>query len=344
MKSKTSGKEIKIIDLALQGGGAHGSFTWGVLDALMEQDDLGIEAITATSAGAVNAAAFVSGYAKGGPEGAKKALHDLWFKMAAASALLPWQETPFDRLFQNDGLQCSPSFLALDFITRMWSPYRLNIFDFNPLRDVVSEVVDFDAVRRCDSIKLFVNATHVKTGKGRVFRPEEITLDVVMASACLPFIFKAVEIEGEAYWDGGYTGNPALYPLFYEAKSEDILIVQINPVHVEDLPKEAPEILDRVNDISFNSSLMPEIRAVMFVKKLIQQGKLPREEYKDIRLHLIETQHLMANLSRASKLNADWHFMSHLRDAGRQMAEDWLKENYKHVGIRSSVDVEKIYL
>jgi NTE family protein len=337
-------KEVKIIDLALQGGGAHGSFTWGVLDALMEQEDLGIEAITATSAGALNAAAFVSGYHKGGPEGAKKALYDLWFGISAASALLPWQETAFDRVFRNDGLQCSPSFLALDFIMRMWSPYQLNIFDFNPLRDVVAEVIDFEAVRACDSIKLFINATHVKTGKGRVFRPNDITLDVVMASACLPFLFKAVEIDGEAYWDGGYTGNPALYPLFYETESEDVLIVQINPVHIEEVPTEASEILDRVNDISFNASLMPEIRAVMFVKKLIEQGKLPRGKYKDVRLHLIETQQIMSHLSRSSKLNPDWQFINHLRASGQQMAEDWLKANYKHVGVKSSVDVEKIYL
>lgn len=343
MKAKNM-KDSKIIDLALQGGGAHGSFTWGVLDALMEQENLGIEAITATSAGAVNAAAFVSGYHKGGPEGAKQAMYDLWSKLSAASAMLPWQETAFDRLFRNDGLHCSPSFIALDFIMRMWSPYQLNIFDFNPLRVVVEEVVDFEAVRACDSIKLFINATHVKTGKGRVFRPNEITLDVVMASACLPFLFKAVEIDGEAYWDGGYTGNPALYPLFYETASEDVLIVQINPVQVEEVPTEASEILDRVNDISFNASLMPEIRAVMFVKKLIEQGKLPRGKYKDIRLHLIETQQVMSNLSRSSKLNADWDFVSHLRASGHQMAEDWLNANYKYVGVKSSVDVEKIYL
>lgn len=344
MIERRNGKDFKIIDLALQGGGAHGSFTWGVLDALMEQDDLGIEAITATSAGAVNAAAFVSGYQKGGPEGAKETLHNLWYKLSMASALLPWQETAFDRLFRNDGLHCSPTFMALDFIMRMWSPYQLNVFDFNPLRDVIAEVVDFEAVRHCESIKLFVNATHVKTGKGRVFRPEEITLDVIMASACLPFLFKAVEIGGEAYWDGGYTGNPALYPLFYETQSEDVLIVQINPVQIEEVPTEASEILDRVNDISFNASLMPEIRAVMFVKKLIEQGKLPPDKYKDVRLHLIETQQLMSNLSRSSKLNADWDFITHLRASGQQMGEEWIKANYKHVGVKSSIDVEKIYL
>ncbi|MBY0355905.1 MAG: patatin-like phospholipase family protein [Rickettsiales bacterium] len=344
MKKSNTPKDMKIIDLALQGGGAHGSFTWGVLDALMEQEDLGIEAITATSAGAVNAAAFVSGYAKGGPEGAKQAMHDLWLKLSSASALLPWQETPFDRLFKNDGLHCSPTFMALDFITRMWSPYQTNVFDFNPLREVVEEVVDFEAVRQCNSIKLFVNATHVKTGKGRVFQPHEITLDVIMASACLPFLFKAVEVEGEAYWDGGYTGNPALYPLFYQTKSEDVLIVQINPVRVDEVPKEASEILDRVNDISFNASLMPEIRAVTFVKKLIEQGKLPRDQYKNVNLHLIETQQLMAHLGRSSKLNPDWDFINHLRAAGNQMAKDWLRDNYQYVGVRSSIDVENIYL
>ena len=344
MIAKKDGKTMKVIDLALQGGGAHGSFTWGVLDALMDQEDLGIEAITATSAGAVNAAAFVSGYHKGGPKGAKQALFDLWHKLSMASALLPWQETTFDRLFRNDGLHCSPTFMALDFITRLWSPYQLNVFDFNPLRDVVAEVVDFEAVRDCEAIKLFVNATHVKTGKGRVFRPEEITLDVIMASSCLPFLYKAVEINGESYWDGGYTGNPALYPLFYETQSEDVLIVQINPVHIEEVPTEASEILDRVNDISFNASLMPEIRAVTFVKKLIEQGKLPKDKYKDVRLHLIETQQLMSNLSRSSKLNADWDFLSHLHVAGRQMGQDWIKANYQHVGVKSSINVEEIYL
>lgn len=344
MKAASNRKETKIIDLALQGGGAHGAFTWGVLDALMDQETFAIEAITATSAGAVNAAAFVSGYAKGGPDGAKEAMYDLWKKLSTAAAMLPWQETPFDRLLKNDGLQCSPSFLALDFFMRMWSPYQTNVFDFNPMREVVAEVVDFEAIRKCDSIKLFVNATHVKTGKGRVFRPDEITLDVVMASACLPFLFKAVDVNGEKYWDGGYTGNPALYPLFYETKSEDIIIVQINPVHIDEVPTEANEILDRVNDISFNASLMPEIRAVTFVKKLIEQGKLPRDQYKNVRLHLIETQNLMTNLSRSSKLNPDWMFISHLRSAGHQMAQDWLKANYHKVGVESSINVEEIYL
>jgi NTE family protein len=343
-KPSAKSKDAKALNLALQGGGAHGAFTWGVLEELLEEDRIGIEAITATSAGAVNAAAFVYGYLQNGRDGAKEMLHEMWYRISAAAAIMPLKPTTVDKLLGNTSLQFSPPFMAFEFLTKILSPYQFNIFDINPLRRIVDELIDFDAIRDDGEIKLFINATHVLTGKGRVFRHNEITLDTVMASACLPFLFKTVEIDGEPYWDGGYSGNPALHPLFYNCTCEDIMIVQINPVAVEEVPLTATDILDRVNEISFNSSLMPEIRSIMFVHKLIEQGKLSRNDYKDIHLHLIECRDIMAPLGRSSKMNADWEFLQYLRDAGKQSTREWLDNHFDDLGVRHSFDVGEIYL
>ncbi len=330
---------IKTVNLALQGGGAHGAFTWGVLDKLLEDSRISMEAITGSSAGAVNGALLAYGLTQGGPDKARETLAEFWKSVSVAAAMLPLQPTIVDKMIGNVRLDFSPSFYALDFITRMFSPYQFNLFDLNPLRDILNEMIDFEVLRKQDKLKLFVNATHVRTGRVRVFNPDEVSLDAVMASACLPFLFKTVEVDGEPYWDGGYTGNPSLFPLFYHCACRDVVIVQINPLYVEEVPTQASDILDRVNEISFNAALMGEIRSINFVHKLLREHKVSEEQYKDVLVHMIEAQELMQALGSSSKLNADWDFLQHLRDIGRQAASDWLDTHYKDLGKRSSLSL-----
>ena len=360
-KSKPSGEKLtakhsketpkqpvcKKINLALQGGGAQGAFTWGVLDRLLAEPGIEIDAMTGTSAGAVNGVVMAYGMLRGGREDARQLLHDLWRKVSRSTAnpLLPSGTTSFfDKMFSSAGFGSSPSSVALDYMTRILSPYQFNLFDINPLRDIIDELVDFEAIRKSSKIRLFVNATNVRTGKIKVFDTKEMTLDMVLASACLPFIFKTVEIDGEPYWDGGYSGNPAIYPLIYKAGCLDVVIVQINPLYVEDVPRSAAGILDRVNEISFNSNLMREMRAIAFVTKLIDDGHLTNDEYKKMHVHMIEAQEITTGLGYASKMNTDWDFLTHLRDIGIQAASDWLKTNYDKIGVDSSIDIRKMFL
>lgn len=334
----------KLINLALQGGGAHGAFTWGVLDALLADNRIDFEALTATSAGAVNGAALIYGLEKGGPEKARETLHDLWKGIAGASAIMPFSIPSMDTGIGSLGTQFMPQALAFDFLTRIFSPSQFNPFDLNPLRDILDSLIKFDVIRKSKKIKFFVNATNVKSGKARIFKSQEMTRDMILASACLPLMFKTITIKGEPYWDGGYTGNPALYPLFYQCVTEDVLLIGINPVKIDTVPSQAADILDRVNEISFNSSLMQEMRAIAFVKKLLSKGKLSRDEYKDVRIHLIEATDMMLPLGRSSKMNTDWGFISYLRDLGEETTKEWLKKHYSAIGVRSSVDIHETFL
>ncbi len=337
-------QNAKPINLALQGGGAHGAFTWGVLDRLLEDDRIYIEAFTGTSAGAMNAAVAAYGLIEGGRMRARELLHEFWQKVSTVASMSPLQPSPIEKLWGQNDMSYSPSFMAMDFFTRMFSPYQYNIFDLNPLRDIVNELVDFEKIRANKEVCLFINATNVRTGKVKVFRTREMTLDKVMASACLPFMFKAVEIDGESYWDGGYTGNPALFPLFYEATSSDIVVVQINPLHIQNVPTQASEILDRVNEISFNASLIQEMRAISFVKKLLAGQRVPDNRYKDVHIHLIEAEAVMHEAGATSKFNADWDFLRYLHSVGYQAASDWLEANFDAIGEDSTIDVEALYL
>lgn len=343
-------QQIKTLNLALQGGGAHGAFAWGVLDKLLEDGRLKVEGVCATSAGTMNACAYAYGMMRGGPDQARETLHTFWRKIHEAGALYsPVKAMPWENLMSGSGwhMDHSPAFFMFETMTRMFSPYQLNPLDFNPLRDVLSEVVDFEALRACDSTHLFISTTHVRTGKVRIFQNEEVTLDVAMASACLPFLFKAVEIEGEEYWDGGYMGNPALFPLFYNTDSRDVLIIHINPMIRNDMPRTAPEIMNRINEISFNSSLYKEMRAIAFVKKLIESDMLKEEyadNFKDVLVHSVSADEAMCNLSVSSKFSSDWDFLLMLRDRGRQTMAAWLEENYDHIGERDTVDLHQKFL
>lgn len=337
----------KKINLALQGGGAHGAYAWGILDVLLEDGRLDIEAITATSAGTMNACALAYGLMQGGREKARETLHDFWWNVhKAGQRYNPVQKMPWENMLSWN-MDNSIGYFLFDTFTRTFSPYQTNPLNLNPLRDVLAETVDFDALRKCDVTKLFISTTHVETGKVRVFPTDKLTLDVAMASACLPFLFKAVEIDGEHYWDGGYMGNPALYPLFYHTSSRDILIVHINPMEREELPTSAPDIMNRMNEISFNSSLLKEMRAIAFVKKLIEKDMLKdeyKDKFKDILLHSIRADKTMCDLSVASKFSSDWEFLTYLRDRGRDVMTKWLKKNYDDINKRSSVDLNKEFL
>ncbi|POF32624.1 patatin-like phospholipase family protein [Roseibium marinum] len=332
----------KKINLALQGGGAHGAFTWGVLDWFLEDNRFVIDAITGTSAGAMNAVVLVSGMEAGGEAGARESLENFWYEVSRQAQFSPIQRSPLDVLLGQWSLDFSPSYLYFDVMSRFASPYELNPFNVNPLRDVVANIVDFDRVHNCDAVKLFVSATNVFTGKIRIFTHKEVTLDAVMASACLPHLYQAVEIDGEPYWDGGYMGNPPLYPLFYETGTPDVVLIQINPVERREVPKSAREILNRVNEISFNSTLLRELRAINFVTRLIEEGKLSPEDYMKVHMHRISAVELKP-LQASSKLNAEWSFLTELRDIGRKTAREWLDRHYDDIGKRSTIDLQAEY-
>jgi NTE family protein len=335
----------KVINLALQGGGSHGAFTWGVLDRLLEEERLSFEGIVATSAGAMNAAVLAYGLVEGGRKGAQAALANFWRRVSHAAVFSPVQPTMFDKLLGNRSLENSPPYLLFDIVTRFLSPYQFNPFNFHPLRRVLEQSVDFTALRkaRCQ-LKLNICATNVRTGKVRIFANDEISPDAILASACLPFLFRAVEIDGEAYWDGGYMGNPAIFPLIYGSDSPDVLIVHINPIFRPNVPQTATEILNRVNEISFNSSLMREMRAIAFVTRLIDSGMAKELNLKRMFIHAISADDVTVKLGVASKLNADWGFLSELRDAGRAHAEAWLTDNYGRIGKESTVNIQDTYL
>jgi NTE family protein len=337
--------EIKFINLALQGGGAHGAFTWGVLDRLLEEERIAFEGISAASAGAINAAVLACGLAEGGRQGAKRALGRLWRRIAHLGSLTPLQPSLADQLSRSHSLDLSPAFMLFDLATRLFSPYQLNPLNYNPLRQVLIETVDFESLRSAHCpVKLFLSATNVRTGKIKVFRNDEIGPDAVLASACLPLMFQAVEIGGEHYWDGGYMGNPPIFPLIYDCDSRDVVIVHINPLHQTKLPTTASEIMNRINEISFNSSLMREMRAIAFVTKLIDDGKIFDNSMKRMLIHGIEAAEVMAELGALNKLNVDWDNLAHLMKVGRERAEFWLQKNFGRLGQESTVDIREEYL
>ena len=293
----------------------------------------------------MNAAAFAYGLAVDGREGARKALAGYWKRVSDAARLGPLQPNPIDRMLTDHKLTWSPIFTLIDFVTRVLSPYQFNPTNYNPLRDVVEQSIDFDVLIRPDCpVKLFLSATNVRTGKVKIFAGTEISASAVMASACLPTMFHAVEIDGEAYWDGGYMGNPALFPLIYDCKSADIVTVHINPLFRKEVPRAAGDILNRINEISFNSSLMREMRAVSFVTKLITENRVVDGELRPILMHSIADDEFMGALSPTSKYNADWDFLVFLRDQGRKCAGDWLAKNSVKLGVVSSSDIDQLYL
>jgi NTE family protein len=341
----TGATKPKTVNLALQGGGAHAAFGWGVLDRLLEDERIDVEGISATSAGAMNAACLAYGMAIGGRQAARHTLSAFWERIADVAAWSPLQPSWYDRLAQNWSLEWSPAFLSFDMLSRLFSPYVFNPLNLNLLRDALVASVDFGELRKATApVRLFLAATNVRTGQVKIFQRAEICAEAVLASACLPFLFQAIEIGGEYYWDGGYTGNPAIFPLIYECNSRDIVVVHINPIERPELPRTARDILNRVNEISFNSSLMREMRAIHFINGLIECGQSEGGPLKRILIHAISADELMMRLGAGSKLNADRSFLVHLRDSGRTHAEVWLQATFEHLGERSTVDIQSRYL
>ena len=331
------------VNLALQGGGAHGAFTWGVLDRILEDGRLSIAGVSGTSAGAMNAVALADGYTRAGAEGARAALDHFWRNMSESAKHSPLKRTPFDMLTGYWGLDRSPYYHAFDMLTRLASPYQMNPMNMNPLRDLVEASIDFDMVRNCTAFALFISATNVETGKVRVFPRAQLTADMVMASACLPHLYQAVEIDGVPYWDGGYMGNPALFPFHGGTASDDIVVVQINPIERKGAPTTPQDIQNRLAEISFNGSLLKELRAIDFVDRLIRQGKLSRDHYRQMRVHIIENQAELKPLGASSKMNAEWTFLTRLRDMGRDTAARWLDAAVPSIGVRSTVDLQEMF-
>ncbi|MBC7143801.1 MAG: patatin-like phospholipase family protein [Thioclava marina] len=341
----------KRINLALQGGGAHGAFTWGVLDRFLEEDWLDYAAISGTSAGALNGAAFKAGYARGGREGARAELERLWGQVSETvdlrlNRILP-AELPGGEAIMRWFDAFTPA-AFIEGISRVFSPYDTGPFYINPLASVV-EKFHFEDVCAAADPALFVSATNVRTGKIRVFSRDEITADAILASACLPEIFRAVEIDdpktgkSEAYWDGGFTGNPPLFPLFEPRFPRDVVVISINPLLRDGIPTTPAQIEERINEISFNSSLLRELRAINFVRRLIAEGRFPEGAMKDVLIHMIADDDVMTRLSSKSKILPEWGMLQKLKEAGRAAADAWLEAHADKIGVEASTDLHSLF-
>lgn len=330
-----------LVDLALQGGGSHGAFTWGVLDRLLEEPWLQIEGVSGTSAGAMNAAVLADGFAADGAKGARKALETYWRHVSDAARFSPFQRTPLDRMMGRWSLDYSPMYHFMDTMSRMFSPYQLNPMGANALAPILDKEINFERLRN-SPIKVFITATNVRTGRPRVFRNADLTPEVLMASACLPTLFQAVEIEGESYWDGGYSGNPTLAPLVRELTSDDTILIPINPVERPGTPKSPAEILNRLNEVSFNAVLIKELAMMALLRKNAAQLSDPEGcEWARMRVHIVRNS-VMDKLGYSSKLNAEWDFLSMLKAKGRAAAEEFLATNGNDLGKTSTVDIDQL--
>jgi len=331
----------KNISMALQGGGAHGAFTWGILDKLLEDGRLNINGLCATSAGAFNATILTYGRLKGGNEGAREALHNFWLAVSETGHHPNEVPTPIDNflLYWNMSI--------FDSLSHIISPYQFNPMNNNALKDILTKQVDFDELTKAKTTNLFISATNVRTGKVKVFNTKEISPEVVLASSCLPNLYQAVKVDDEYYWDGGYTGNPAIFPLFYHGDTTDVVIVHINPMVRSKLPTHSNEIMNRLNEITFNSSLLHEFRAIAFVKKMFNEGWL-KDEFKsklrDVHIHSIRADQALQDFNATSKYDTHWHFLTNLRDLGRVEAKIWLEDHFDSIGKKSTVDLHKDFL
>jgi NTE family protein len=341
---KNAAPQAKRINLALQGGGAHGAFTWGVLEQILSDERLIIEGVSGASAGAVNAVMLADGLTRGGREEAQKRLADFWRAASSTGNLPGTQRAVMERLLSFTPLEGAPVQAWINAISRYFSPYDVNPLNINPLKDLIERFVDFEKLRANTDLQIFVSATNVHSGRVRIFSREKITADAVMASACLPALFRAVEIDGVPYWDGGYRGNPVIFPFFRTTSTEDVLVVEINPLERKSTPTSASEIMNRINEITFNSSLIDEFRAIDFVARLIDQGRLPRGtgpgEYRRINVHRIVLDRFGTHFDAFSKLSTDYDFFDMLHLSGKRAARRFLDEHFNDIGVRSTVDLQ----
>ena len=332
----------KLVNLALQGVGSHGALTWGVLDRLLEEDRLALDGISATSAGAVNAVVLAYGLAVGGREGAKRSLERYWRRLSEMASASIFQPSFLDKVYGNFGLDHSPGYLFVDTLSQVFSPYQLNPVNYNPFKKLLEEVIDFEVLRRRSVVKLFLCATNVRSGKVKIFHSEELRSDHVVASSCQPLMMHAVEIDGEYYWDGGFMGNPALFPVIYACQARDIILIRLTPTERPENPITPRAILGRMQEVTFNSSVMREMRVVAFVTKLIDDGKIV--DGKRILLHTIDGEDIIGALANSSKLNGDWDFLQYLYNVGRERADDWLEANFDRLGVETTIDLQSKYL
>jgi len=339
-----SGGKKKFVNLALQGGGAHGAFAWGVIDKLLEDGRLALDGICATSAGSMNAITLVNGLIKDGADGARQSMYDFWFEVSRRSG----QNTNLT----NNPLHLKAKHMAFDFMdsmTHLISPYQSNPMNHNILRDILEEQIDFERIKRNKDYTLFLTATKVQSGRVKLFTNKDMTVDTVLASACLPYLFQAVKVGDHYYWDGGYSGNPAIFPLFYKegGKTNDVIIIHINPIKRSKLPTQAGEIMNRINEITFNSSLLKEFRAIAFVNKLLDEGWI-KDEHKDklkpIFVHSVRADEALQSFDVATKMDTEWEFLKFLRDLGRTEGERWLRYTYECINKKSSVDLQTSFL
>lgn len=328
------------VDFALQGGGAHGAFAWGVLDRMLQEPWLTIDGLSGTSAGAMNAAVLSDGFAAGGAEGARVALERFWRRVSDAALMSPLRRAPLDILMGRWTMDNSPAFIALDMAARLFSPYDTNPMGFNPLRDILAESIDFARLARSD-VHVFVTATNVRTGRPRVFRNADMSPDALLASACLPMMFQAIEIDGEAYWDGGFSGNPTISPLVRESSADDTILIQINPIERAGTPRTARDILNRENEIAFNAPLLKELRMIALLRQVADPGHSEGALWASMRMHRIASPS-MTDLGYSSKLNAEWPFLCMLRDEGRRCAETFLAEHGDDLGRRATFDLDHL--
>lgn len=334
----------KTLAVALQGGGSHGAFTWGVLERLLEEERIKLEGFCGTSAGAMNATVLAYGLYLGGRKKAIELLEVFWTKISKSSTFSLLQPSWYDRLLGEGNMDFSPGFFFFDLMSQFSSPYQQKSLNYNPLRDILLEIVDFDSLKSCTQTKLFVCATNVRRGRAKVFDMSTISIDAVMASSCLPFLFKAVTIDGEDYWDGGYMGNPPMFPLIENTCANDILLVQINPINIAKTPTDASNIRDRVNELGFNSSLMHEMQKIELIDKLVDKGITFDGKFRKILLHTINPELDLANYNVSSKLNATWGFISKLRSLGRKYADEWLGKNFDKIGVETTCNIRETFL
>lgn len=335
---------VKHISLALQGGGSHGAFTWGVMHRLISEPRFYIDGLSGTSAGAMNAVVFADGFIKGSRQGAIDALARFWGRIAELNRLPRSFLRGIPGLSEGWQVDADPTFVLIDFMTRIWAPSQLNPFNMNPLRELLSELVDFERLRRHPDVRLFVTASNVRTCKSRLFRTHDLTVDTLLASACLPLMFKAVEIEGEHYWDGGYLGNPAIHPLINECASSDVVIIQINPLQRDEVPVTMRDILNRINEMTFNASLVREMFGIATVSSLIESGALEDDRYTTVRFHQISAEAELAKMGALSKLNTERPFLEHLHTLGYETADRWISENFERIGWESTMDVLETFV
>jgi NTE family protein len=338
------GADRKTINLALQGGGSHGAFAWGALDRILEDERIIIEGIVGTSAGAMNAVVTAYGLTLDGNEGARRSLRSFWEAVAELGTWSVMQPSWIDQLINPGNLDYSPGWIVMDTLSRVWSPYQMNPANYHPLRDILTKQIDFERLARSDKIKLFVCASNVLTNRLHVFDLRDMSIDAVIASSCIPSVFQAVKIDNEYFWDGGYMGNPPIFPIIYNCKSTDVLLIMVNPIHIEEAPQTAQAILDRINTLSFNSSLMREMRAINFVNHLVERGYDDNGRLKKMLIHCIDAEDEMSKLGVSSKLNVSRAFLGWLFELGRSRADAFICDHFDKIGRDSSTSIEQRFL